>query len=92
MSCIITSAFVIFSMHLPCKTLNNIIARLMQEITVHTRLATGVSKEAINLDYIKPLRDAIVRPLAVDGTEGVDAAVNVMSHYHLLRLIPRINS
>lgn len=59
--------------------------RLMQEITVHTRLATGVSKEAINLDYIKPLRDAIVRPLAVDGTEGVDAAVNVMSHYHLLR-------
>ena len=59
--------------------------RLMQEITVHARLATGVSKEAINLDYIKPLRDAIVRPLAVDGNEGVDAAVNVMSHYHLLR-------
>ncbi|XP_076663268.1 germ line transcription factor 1 [Andrena cerasifolii] len=59
--------------------------RLMQEITVHTRLATGVSKEAINLDYIKPLRDAIVRPLAVDGSEGVDAAVNVMNHYHLLR-------
>ena len=67
---IITFAFV-FSMHLQCKTLNNIIARLMQEITVHTRLATGVSKEAINLDYIKPLRDAIVRPLVVDGPEGV---------------------
>lgn len=59
----------------------------MQEITVHTRLATGVSKEAINLDYIKPLRDAVIRPLAVNGSEGVDAAINVMNHYHLLRLI-----
>lgn len=59
--------------------------RFMQEITVHTRLATGVSKEAINLDYIKPLRDAVIRPLAVNGSEGVDAAINVMNHYHLLR-------
>ncbi|XP_076289848.1 germ line transcription factor 1 isoform X2 [Lasioglossum baleicum] len=59
--------------------------RLMQEITVHTRLTTGASKEAIILDYIRPIRDAIVRPLAVDGSEGVNAAVDVMSHYHLLR-------
>ncbi|XP_033322523.2 germ line transcription factor 1 [Megalopta genalis] len=59
--------------------------RLMQEITVHTRLATGASKEAIILDYIKPLRDAIVRPLAVDCSEGVNAAIDVMNHYHLLR-------
>ncbi|XP_076625612.1 germ line transcription factor 1 [Colletes latitarsis] len=59
--------------------------RMIQEITVHTRLATGVSKEAINMDYIKPLRDAIVRPLAVNGAEGIDEAMNVISHYHLLR-------
>ncbi|XP_076241246.1 germ line transcription factor 1 [Calliopsis andreniformis] len=59
--------------------------RLMQQITLHTRLATGVSKEAINLDYIKPLRDAIIRPLAINGTEGIDATMNVMNHYHLLR-------
>ncbi|XP_053978468.1 replication factor C subunit 1 [Hylaeus volcanicus] len=59
--------------------------RLAQEITVHTRLTTGVSKEAIKLDYIKPLRDAVLRPLAVDGTQGVDTAVNVMNHYHLIR-------
>ncbi|KZC12208.1 Replication factor C subunit 1, partial [Dufourea novaeangliae] len=59
--------------------------RLIQEITVHTRLTTGASKEAINLDYIKPLRDAIVRPLAVNGIEGVDAAVDVMNQYHFLR-------
>nr|XP_031827497.1 replication factor C subunit 1 [Nomia melanderi] len=59
--------------------------RLMQEITVHTRLATGASKEAIILDYIKPLRNAVVKPLAVEGTEGVNEAINVMNHYHLLR-------
>ncbi|CAK9821609.1 Replication factor C subunit 1 [Anthophora retusa] len=59
--------------------------RLIQEITMHARLATGASKESINLDYIKPLRDAIIRPLAIDGIESVNAAVNVMNHYHLLR-------
>nr|XP_012147257.1 PREDICTED: replication factor C subunit 1 isoform X2 [Megachile rotundata] len=56
--------------------------RLMQEITVHMRLTTGASKEAINLDYVKPLRNAIVRPLA---TADVDTSINVMNHYHLLR-------
>ncbi|XP_017758699.1 PREDICTED: replication factor C subunit 1 [Eufriesea mexicana] len=59
--------------------------RLTQEITVHARLATGASKEAINLDYIKPLRNAVIRPLAVGGIENVDAAIDVMNHYHLLR-------
>ncbi|XP_078032825.1 germ line transcription factor 1 isoform X2 [Augochlora pura] len=59
--------------------------RLMQEITVHTRLVTGASKEAIILDYMKPLRDAIVRPLVVNASEGVNAAIDVMNHYHLLR-------
>ncbi|KOC59072.1 Replication factor C subunit 1 [Habropoda laboriosa] len=59
--------------------------RLTQEITVHARLATGASKESINLDYIKPLRNAIIRPLAVDGTESVNVAISVMNYYHLLR-------
>ncbi|XP_034941191.1 replication factor C subunit 1 [Chelonus insularis] len=59
--------------------------RLLQEITVHTRLVTGASKEAINLDYLIPLRDSVVRPLIKYGNEGVDAAVNTMNHYHLLR-------
>lgn len=56
--------------------------RMMQEITVHMRLTTGASKEAINLDYVKPLRNAIARPLA---TADVDTAISVMNHYHLLR-------
>lgn len=60
---------------------------LMQEITLHARLATGASKEAINLDYIRPLRNTILRPLAVGGIENVDTAIDIMNHYHLLRLI-----
>ncbi|KAK0074120.1 hypothetical protein PV326_012726, partial [Microctonus aethiopoides] len=59
--------------------------RLLQEITVHTRLVTGASKEAINIDYLKPLRDAILRPLVTEGSEGVAKAINTMNHYHLLR-------
>ncbi|CAL7935102.1 unnamed protein product [Xylocopa violacea] len=59
--------------------------RLLQDVTVHARLATGASKEAINLDYIKPLRDAIIRHLTIGDAENVDAAVDIMNHYHLLR-------
>ncbi|KAG7200969.1 hypothetical protein KM043_003328 [Ampulex compressa] len=59
--------------------------RLLQEITVHARLTTGASKEAINLDYTNHLRDAITMPLVANGMEGVDNAVNVINQYHLLR-------
>ncbi|KAJ8676241.1 hypothetical protein QAD02_012027 [Eretmocerus hayati] len=59
--------------------------RLLQDITIHARISTGVSKEAINLDYLKMLVDSIVRPLAVDGLEGVDNALEVMNKYHLTR-------
>lgn len=58
----------------------------MQEITVHTRLTTGASKEAVNLDYLNHIRDAIIRSL-INGAEGVDEAVKVMNHYHLLRYL-----
>ncbi|XP_058797913.1 replication factor C subunit 1 [Phymastichus coffea] len=59
--------------------------RLLQDITVHARITTGASKEAINLDYIKLLVDSIVRPLALEGTEGVEKAISVMNQYHLTR-------
>ncbi|XP_066583927.1 replication factor C subunit 1 [Prorops nasuta] len=59
--------------------------RMRQEITVHTRLTTGASKEAINLDYLGPLKNAILRPLIVDNLDGVDKAVKVMNEYHLVR-------
>ncbi|XP_063977765.1 replication factor C subunit 1 [Diachasmimorpha longicaudata] len=59
--------------------------RLLQEITAHTRLVTGASKEAINMDYLKSMRDAITRPLVVEGAEGVEDSLKIMNHYHLLR-------
>ena len=59
-----------------------IFSRLLQEITVHTRLTTGASKEAINLDYLPSFRDIITRPLI---SEDVETAVNVMNQYHLTR-------
>lgn len=59
--------------------------RLLQDLTVHSRITTGASKESINLDYVKPLVDAIVKPLANDGVDGVEQAIEVMSNYHLTR-------
>jgi replication factor C subunit 1 len=59
--------------------------RLLQDITIHTRITTGTNKEAINLDYLKLLVDSIIRPMLIAGIEGVDQAVNVMNNYHLTR-------
>lgn len=59
--------------------------RLLQDITLHARITTGASKESINLDYIKLLVDSIVRPLALEGTDGVEKAIDVMNQYHLTR-------
>lgn len=56
--------------------------RLLQEITVHARTTTGASKEAINLDYLPQLRDAITRPLI---SEDVETSIDVMNQYHLTR-------
>lgn len=39
----------------------------------------------MRLDYVGPLRDAIIKPLKKYGTNGVDKAVNIMKEYNLLR-------
>ncbi|XP_011631850.1 replication factor C subunit 1, partial [Pogonomyrmex barbatus] len=59
--------------------------RLMQELTVHTRLATGASKDALNLDYLVHIRNAIIKPLIENGVDGIEAALNIMGKYHLTR-------
>ncbi|XP_071562880.1 replication factor C subunit 1 isoform X1 [Temnothorax nylanderi] len=59
--------------------------RLMQELTTHTRLATGANKDALNMDYLAHLRNAIVKPLIENGVDGIEAAINVMGKYHLTR-------
>lgn len=59
--------------------------RLLQELQVHTRLRMSGSKEAMNLDYSVPLRDHIVRPLVVNGAEGVSTALSVLHEYNLVK-------
>lgn len=59
----------------------------MQELTTHTRLATGASKDALNLDYMVHIRNAIVKPLIDNGTDGIEAAIAVMGKYHLMRSV-----
>ncbi|XP_011707596.1 PREDICTED: replication factor C subunit 1-like [Wasmannia auropunctata] len=59
--------------------------RLMKELAMQTRLATGASKDILNLDYLTHIRNAIVKPLIDNGADGIEKAVNVMRKYHLTR-------
>ncbi|KAL7981688.1 hypothetical protein Chor_010883 [Crotalus horridus] len=59
--------------------------RIVQELSRHMSLRTHASKRAVNLDYLSYLRDAVVRPLTCQGSEGVRDAVAFMDSYCLLR-------
>ncbi|KAG5345632.1 RFC1 factor, partial [Acromyrmex heyeri] len=59
--------------------------RLLQELTTHTRLATGANKDALNMDYLPHIRNAIVKPLIDNGVDGIEEAINIMGKYHLTR-------
>ncbi|KAL1465879.1 hypothetical protein WDU94_005405, partial [Cyamophila willieti] len=63
----------------------NKIDRLVQEIQVHTRLRMSSSKESINLDYMRYLRDAILEPLIQTGSDGVPESLAKLQHYCLTR-------
>lgn len=43
------------------------------------------SKRDVGMDYCETLCNAVVRPLVKHGAEGVDAAVEAMNSYDLLR-------
>ncbi|KAK7872824.1 hypothetical protein R5R35_006700 [Gryllus longicercus] len=59
--------------------------RLLQELHVHTRLSISGSKQALNLEYLPHIRDAILRPLTAEGSVGVPETLNVLQTYNLLR-------
>lgn len=59
----------------------------MQELTTHTRLATGANKDALNLDYMVHIRNAVVKPLIDNDNDGIEAAIDVMGKYHLMRSV-----
>lgn len=52
---------------------------------MHTRLTTGASKDALNMDYLTHIRNAIVKPLIDKGTDGIEDAIDIMKNYHLMR-------
>lgn len=64
-----------------------LLTRLMQELTTHTRLATGANKDALNMDYLVHIRNAVVKPLIDNGANGIETAINVMGKYHLTRFV-----
>lgn len=45
----------------------------------------SASKEAINLDYLKTLRDSILKPLIDEGSDGVPKTLDFMNHYHIVK-------
>ncbi|XP_046686070.1 replication factor C subunit 1 [Homalodisca vitripennis] len=59
--------------------------RLLQELTVHSRLKISGNKEAMNLDYVVPLERSIVSPLVRDGSAGIPQALSILSEYSLVR-------
>ncbi|EDV94849.1 replication factor C subunit 1 [Drosophila grimshawi] len=60
-------------------------SRLAQELHDHTRVCTSASRLSVRLEYAPHLLANIVRPLALQGQEGVPAALAVIKDYHLLR-------
>ncbi|XP_036618227.1 replication factor C subunit 1 [Trichosurus vulpecula] len=59
--------------------------RIVQELALHMSLETHSSKRTVNLDYLSHMRDALVLPLTLHGTEGVHSVVELMDTYHLMR-------
>nr|XP_023026436.1 replication factor C subunit 1 [Leptinotarsa decemlineata] len=59
--------------------------RMLSELQVHTRISTSGNKMAMKLDYLLPLRNAIILPLKKYGTDGIHQAIQVMKAYNLLR-------
>ncbi|KAJ3656144.1 hypothetical protein Zmor_015242 [Zophobas morio] len=60
-------------------------SRMLNEVQMHLRTSASASKMAVKLDYLVPLRDAILSPLQKKGMDGINEAVSVMKEYNLLR-------
>ncbi|KAM4710072.1 replication factor C subunit 1 [Discoglossus pictus] len=59
--------------------------RITQELTMHMCLRTRTSKRSLNLDYLSYMRDALVRPLCAQGSDGVQEVVDFMDNYYLMK-------
>ncbi|CAH1965730.1 unnamed protein product [Acanthoscelides obtectus] len=59
--------------------------RILSELYMHTRMSSSGNRLAMNLDYLVPLRNAIINPLKKYGVDGVQQAIDIMKAYSLLR-------
>lgn len=60
-------------------------SRIVQELTSHMSLKTLSSRQAVNLDYLHYLRQALLHPLQRHGAEGAAQAVQLLDDYQLLK-------
>uniref|UniRef100_A0A3P8V5E4 Replication factor C subunit 1 n=1 Tax=Cynoglossus semilaevis TaxID=244447 RepID=A0A3P8V5E4_CYNSE len=60
-------------------------SRIVQELASHMSLKTFSSRQAVNLDYLHYLRQALLSPLQKHGTEGAGQAVQLLDDYQLVK-------
>ncbi|XP_034441483.1 replication factor C subunit 1 [Hippoglossus hippoglossus] len=60
-------------------------SRIIQELNSHMSLKTLSSRQAVNLDYLHYLRQALVSPLQKHGAEGAGQAVQLLDSYNLIK-------
>ncbi|XP_070684271.1 replication factor C subunit 1 [Pempheris klunzingeri] len=60
-------------------------SRIVQELASHMGLKTLCSRQAVNLDYLHYLRQALLSPLQKHGAEGAGEAVQLLDDYQLIK-------
>nr|XP_020479853.1 replication factor C subunit 1 [Monopterus albus] len=60
-------------------------SRIVQELASHMSLQTLSSRQAVNLDYLHYLRQALLTPLQRHGAEGAGQAVQLLNDYRLIK-------
>ncbi|XP_068448228.1 replication factor C subunit 1 [Clinocottus analis] len=60
-------------------------SRIAQELASHMCLKTLCSRQAVNLDYLYYLRQALLSPLQRLGAEGAADAVQLLDNYQLIK-------
>ncbi|KAF1395200.1 hypothetical protein PFLUV_G00009080 [Perca fluviatilis] len=60
-------------------------SRIVQELASHMCLKTMSSRQAVNLDYLYYLRQALLSPLQRHGAEGAGEAVQLLDNYQLIK-------
>lgn len=60
-------------------------SRIVQELSSHMSLKTLSSRQAVNLDYLHYLRQALLNPLQKHGAEGAGQAVQLLDDYQLIK-------